>query len=432
MAPLPSDPAYRPAPLLPEEPRRVELPPEGPASGKRWTSDACCPADEARCGPCLPSCGDPGGAGLLDPLGRLLGIEARGWIDQGVTVNTYSPRDRSNGPVVYNDRSNDYQMNQLYLIMESPIDADRDRLQIGGRVDLLYGTDHVYTSSLGLESFRDGGAKWNSDNGPVGTNYGLSMPQLYLEAFAPWGNGLSVKLGHFYTIMGYEVVEAPENFFYSHAYHFQYAEPLTHTGLLAEYALGERLKLQAGLTRGWDTWEDNNNDLGFLGGLAWTSRCRRTSLALSMHTGPEADEPPAQARVRTAYSLVLRHKLSERLTYGLHHDWGYEPRATAADPLGNWYGLNQYLIYRMNPIWAAGLRFEWFYDKGGTRVLDTPTPQPAHFFELTAGLNWTPRERLIVRPEIRWDWASDSAVHPFVDATRDHQLLVAMDVIVTF
>ena len=42
------------------------------------------------------------------------------------------------------------------------------------------------------------------------------------------------------------------------------------------------------------------------------------------------------------------------------------------------------------------------------------------------------RERLVVRPEIRWDWASDCAVHPCVDATRDYQLLVAVDAIVTF
>ena len=221
------------------------------------------------------------------------------------------------------------------------------------------------------------------------------MPQLYAEVFAPWANGLSLKLGHFYTIMGHEMVAAPENFFYSHAYHFQYAKPLTHTGLLAEYAVGDRLKLQAGLTRGWDTWEDNNNDLGFLGGLVWTSPSERTSLALSVHTGPEADEPPEQGRFRTVYSLVFNHKCTDRLTYVLQHEWGYEPRATAADPPGNWYGVNQHLIYKINPIWAAGLRLEWFRDKGGTRVLDTPQgPQRADFFELTAGLNWSPRERL--------------------------------------
>ena len=53
------------------------------------------------------------------------------------------------------------------------------------------------------------------------------MPQAYAEVFCPWGNGLSVKLGHFYSIFGYETVTAPDNFFYSHSYVFQYGEPNT-------------------------------------------------------------------------------------------------------------------------------------------------------------------------------------------------------------
>ena len=53
------------------------------------------------------------------------------------------------------------------------------------------------------------------------------MPQLYAD-FAY--NRLTVRLGHFYTIIGYEVVTAPDNFFSSHAYTMQYGEPFTHTG----------------------------------------------------------------------------------------------------------------------------------------------------------------------------------------------------------
>ena len=40
--------------------------------------------------------------------------------------------------------------------------------------------------------------KWNAQR------YGLAMPQVYAEVFCPWGNGLSMKLGHFYSILGYE------------------------------------------------------------------------------------------------------------------------------------------------------------------------------------------------------------------------------------
>ncbi len=32
---------------------------------------------------------------------------------------------------------------------------------------------------------------------------------------------------------------------------------------------------------------------------------------------------------------------------------------------GNWYGMNQYLFYKINCCWTAGLRFEWFRDEDG-------------------------------------------------------------------
>ncbi len=397
--------------------------------GKWWESSACCPSSDcgfAACG--VPAQGDPGWRRWLDPRANVFGVGGRGWVDFGGTINTFSPRNRENYPVTFNDRSNDVQMNQLYAILERPVDWDDPRWQVGGRVDVLYGTDHVYTTALGLETFTNGQPKWNSVNGPVGTNYGLAMPQAYMEVYAPWSYGLSVKLGHFYTIMGYESVMAPQNFFYSHAYTMQYGEPFTHTGVLAAWQVTDLVRFQAGFTRGWDTWEDNNNNLGFLGGVTWDLPNDRTSVAVTVHTGPEQDEPPPRDSYRTTYSIVLSHEFSDRLTYVLQHDLGYEPRATVANQTAFWYGINQYLIYQMNACWAAGARFEWFHDKSGARVLGL---EGADFYELTLGLNWTPRERLVVRPEVRWDWAH-SQVHPFADGTKDHQILVGIDAIVTF
>ena len=40
------------------------------------------------------------------------GINFDTWLDQGATLNTLSPHNRTNGPVTFNNRSNDYQLNQ--------------------------------------------------------------------------------------------------------------------------------------------------------------------------------------------------------------------------------------------------------------------------------------------------------------------------------
>jgi len=56
------------------------------------------------------------------------------------------------------------------------------------------------------------------------------------------------------------------------------------------------------------------------------------------------------------------------------------------------------------------------------------------YYELTLGLNWTPRENIILRPELRWDWfdAPAGTPQPFDAGTSDDQFTFGIDLIVTF
>ncbi|MBN1393715.1 MAG: porin [Pirellulales bacterium] len=344
-----------------------------------------------------------------------------GWLDQGFTLNTLSPRNRTNGPVTFNDRSNDYQLNQLYMRLLRDMEFGGSDWDVGGRVDLLYGTDQIFVSARGLEVRDDLSPRWNAQR------YGLAMPQCYMEVYSPWGSGLSVKLGHFYSILNYESIAAPDNFFYSHSYAFQYAMPLTHTGLLAETKLGD-FKILAGMTRGDDNWEDDNNDLGFTGGIKWASRNQRTKVSVCVDAAREQPDPDDD--IRTVYSLIVEQKLGRRWECVLLHEYGNEPGAAIDRLTANWYGLNTYLFYAINDCWKAGMRFEWFRDEGGARV--PGANQTGDYFELTPGVNWTPSDRLIVRSELRWDWTGTAGYHPFGDGARSNQLLLDCDVIVRF
>ena len=53
------------------------------------------------------------------------------------------------------------------------------------------------------------------------------MPQMYVEVGT---QDLSLKVGHFYSIVGYEGVMAPYNFFYTKSYSYQFAGPFQHWG----------------------------------------------------------------------------------------------------------------------------------------------------------------------------------------------------------
>ena len=95
---------------------------------------------------------------------------------------------------------------------------------------------------------------------------------------------LNVKFGHFYTLIGYEVVPAIGNFFYTHAYTMQYGEPFTHTGVLTTWVPNDQLTIIGGITNGWDNWDDGlettivnqnyanyNSNASFLGAVTFSS-----------------------------------------------------------------------------------------------------------------------------------------------------------------
>ena len=114
-------------------------------------------------------------------------------------------------------------------------------------------------------------------------------------------------------------------------------------------------------------------------------------------------------------------------------------------PYAKWYGLDQYLIYTINPCWSAGARVEWFRDQEGTQVAGIGNANwgwPAlpgfagTFTEVTLGLNWRPNANMVVRPEARWDCYTGTTnlqgQLPFDDGTRSSQFLFATDLIFSF
>lgn len=408
----------------------------GPACGL-----GCEPSCDASCGPtCGPSCGSC--PQMCLPKFQFLScnpFQVHGWIDQGITVNNRHPLDRFQGPVAFNDREGEYQMNQAYAYLERQTSTGGYGCDVGGRIDFLYGTDWRFTQALGLET------DWNQSE----RFYGAALPQMYLEgAF----NNLNVRIGHYYTIIGYETVPAPDNFFYSHSYTMLYGEPFTHTGVLGSYKVCDGVVLMSGFDRGWDKWEDNNNKLSYLGGFTLTGWGGRTSLSCAMTSGYEDD---AGQDARNMYSVVFSHKLTNRCQYVLQHDWGLQ-NAGGIEVNGQaqnayWYGINQYFIYQYTPCMSFGLRFEWFRDADGTRVGGIGAPHgwdlgpnieaneigwAGDFYELTLGLNWQPCRWLRVRPECRWDWyngpVDGQGQLPYNAGLNDDQFTFGTDVIMMF
>jgi hypothetical protein len=350
-----------------------------------------------------------------------LGINVGGWVSSGVSGNIDSPEDRFNGPVTFGDRANEFHMQQLNGYIERAVDTEAKKWDLGFRADILYGTDARFTTQANFDNklILDSDSRF----------YKLAFPQVYATVFAPIGNGITTKIGHFYTIIGNEVVTAPDNFFFSHAYTMQYGEPFTHTGIISSYPVNDNISLTGGVVSGWDSFFQE--PANFLGGATFTTDNEKTSLAFSVITG---DVQKLDKHNRTMYSVVLSHDFTDTLHYKLQHDLGIEEKSTSADS-AKWYGINQYLTYDINDKLGAGVRLEWFRDEDGARVsaIGNGNTMPGgqnHYLAATVGLNYSPISWLTLRPEVRYDHSTEN--NAYNGGLSNDQLLISADATVRF
>ena len=125
----------------------------------------------------------------------------------------------------------------------------------------------------------------------------------------------------------------------------QYEEPFTHTGILSTFQVTEQLQLLAGVARGWDAWEDPNDDAELLAGIGWNSSDKDTSINLTLTSGDQ-DNGVSNTANRTLVSFVLSHNFSDCLTYVFQSDFGIQDNGTINNQFqvvpAKWYSFNQY------------------------------------------------------------------------------------------
>jgi hypothetical protein len=373
-----------------------------------------------------------------------IGTSIYGWLQQGFAGNPASPSDRVNFGANLDWRSNDYRLNQFYLVAERPLDRG-DKFAFGYRLDFLIGTDAPWFVANGLFSGFTG-YDINSGIGVDGPQsfrnvnaVGIDLPQFFAEIHVPrfiTSGGIDIKVGKFYSLIGRDVYPAADTDFYSRTYENILATPFTHTGGLITLHATPTWDIVAGVVVGWDVFIDNNSMASFTGQFVYNSPDKRYNWTTSWITGPE--QPSNDRYYRTMFSSYLTAKLDKAgdwlLAAGGH--FAHEVNAATNPDTGqrqnaDWYGTTVNLFYQIIPKLRLGGRFEWFRDADGTRtaVLGRPGFR-ANFFETTLGVTYTPWRPVIIRPELRVDWSPDS--RPYNDQTKKVQFVPAFDVIVRF
>jgi hypothetical protein len=362
-------------------------------------------------------------------------ITVGGWMEAGMYGNQYDAD--FNGPVGL--RPNKFfNLDQLNGYMERIAKQEECEWDWGGRADYMFGVDAPFTQAFGDHSWDFG---WNSSSFGGQPLYGSAIPQAYADV--TYGD-FKLRGGHFYTPIGYEVVPATGNFFYSHSYLHTFAEPFTNTGFLASEKLNEKLTVYGGWVDGWDSGFENRNQASmFLGGLTYKmNECTNIAWYLTwgyngngeaFFTQPVVGGPlvPAAAQGDLCMnSFVISHEITSRWSYVFQFDYADNYNLPAGDHL--WYGIDQYLFYKVSDCWGFGGRFEWFRDDDGVRVIPG---NAGNYFEMASGINWKPHANVMVRPELRYDWYQGVVGqngNPFNNGNATSQLSGGCDVIFTF
>lgn len=322
-----------------------------------------------------------------------------------------------NGPFINQQEWGQFNAEQQYLYIEKVADGKKG-IDWGFRFDTLYGVDGNDAQAFGnvnpghydyLNGFDHGAFEW-------------AFPQAYGEVAM---GDLSVKLGHFYTLVGYEVVPTTGNFFYSKQLNFWNSEPFTHTGALATYKANDKLNVMAGWVLGWDTgFYQYNQGNAFLGGLTYQID-PKTTFVYSMVGGNLGWR--GQGAVN---SFVLSRHWTEKFDTVHQFDVLATNLAGAdfADPASftpqNSTGFINYAFYHLTPKIMGGVRYEWYKADG------------ISYNTFTYGLNFKPTSNLIIRPEVRTMWSPGNqniytGVHGY-SGTLFNQTVFGIDAIVTF
>ena len=345
------------------------------------TSDAACDAGtgcDGVVGDCVGACDS--GCGLFggEPfdLGKSIfgedsSWDVGGWVSAGYTNKTDG---------VLNTKPGTVNVHQAWLFAEKIADGS-EGFDWGARVDALYGLDGENTQSYGNNP-----GNWDFQNGFDHGAYHWAIPQAYgVVAY----DKLSVKVGHFYTLAGYEVVPSNGNFFYSHAFTWNFTEPFTHTGAMATYTASDDVTLYGGWVAGWDTGFDQfNGGSSFQGGatVKATDDLSVTYIGTVGNNGWIGDG--------YTHSIVATLALTDKLNYILSSDLAHGNNGVVGGATTfNSVSAANYLIYNINDKLGAGGRAEWLKVNG------------VSYYEVTAGVNIKPMSNFIVRPEIRHQWA---------------------------
>ncbi|HEY7041492.1 MAG TPA: outer membrane beta-barrel protein [Methylomirabilota bacterium] len=290
-----------------------------------------------------------------------------------------------------------------------------ERYPFGYGLVITAGIDSQKNHSLGI--FRD-----VDDQFAFRNTEKFDLLEAYGSGLIPLGSGLTLKAGKFVTLLGYEVIESPNNLNFSRGYLFSLAVPLTTTGALASYTFTDWFSATAGFVLGWDDSQNVNDPFSYTGQFAFTP-VKDFTANLNWIVGPEQTDPrrfgdiPRDQRfyvndhIRYVLDFVFAYTGFKNTTLALNVDYGHEDSDaflrslnTRQNTNATWWGWALSGAYDWTDKIRTAVRQEYFRDANGAR---TGIGAATDLWSTTATFQYKIWKGLVGRLEYRHDQSDD-------------------------
>jgi len=262
-------------------------------------------------------------------------LDVNGFVDFYYSKNFARPRNHTNKFRNFDVTENQFSLSLAEVVLQKAASP------LGFRIDADFGPTNDLVQS-----------------GPKSTL--LNLQQAYLTVLVPVGSGLTVDAGKFVTHMGFEVIEAKDNWNYSRPLLFAWAIPYYHMGVRASYPVNGNLTLAGFLYNGWNNVVDNNSGKT-LGASVTYSPAGPVSITANWIGGPEQPDSVGAGN-RNVVDAIVNLRVSDKLSLALNADYGTESLPTGTPA---WKGAALYAKYLVTAVSAVALRGETYSDRDG-------------------------------------------------------------------
>ncbi|MBI4237747.1 MAG: outer membrane beta-barrel protein [Deltaproteobacteria bacterium] len=257
-----------------------------------------------------------------------------------------------------------------------------------------------------------------------GSAAAFALEQAYATINIPVGNGMEFLLGRFDAPIGFESVERGENTLFSHGAVFTYLRPTSFTGMKFYYPFSDMVDLHVYIVNnlrdtltGVAFGDSVLPSFGTRVGLKWGDEGKKSTIGLSLASGPEATDGSKMGDWSHVADLDWNVWIGESFAIGGEGIFRIDNGATGATD-ARYFGGQLNLHYAFTDTWDGTLRFGYVQSRAAdadtltgaaASLLDGASAGKVTGMEATFGVQYHIDDNAKIQWEGRYDLVKNAA-----------------------